>query len=157
VTLNARHLGTATAILAAAGIGVSGYLTYTHFADDSVACAVGHGCQTVQQSEYAKLAGIPVALLGALLYVALLGSAATWAARDLWWSGLGAWSLSLTGVGYSAYLTYLEVNVIEAICFWCVTSAVLLAIALGVTSAGLPHMLRDMEEKLGGLMAQDSA
>lgn len=147
---SARFLGTATALLALAGMGVSAYLTYTHYADRSVACAVVHGCQTVQQSEYAKLAGVPIALLGGLLYAGLLGSSAAWAVRGLWWWGLAAWFLALSGTAYSAYLTYLELEVIEAICFWCVTSAVLLAAALCSTSLGLPRVLRDADEALNG-------
>ncbi len=155
---SARVLGTITAVIALAGLGVSAYLTYTHYADRSVACAVVHGCQTVQQSEYAKLAGVPIALLGGLLYAGLLTSSAAWAMRGLWWWGFGAWFLALAGTVYSAYLTYLEVEVIEAICFWCVTSAVLLAAALGSTSLGLPRVLRDADEALNGrLAAQEDA
>lgn len=145
-----RVLGFATAAIALAGIGVSGYLTYTHYADRSVACAVVHGCQTVQQSEYSKLAGVPIALLGGLLYVGLLSSSVGWALRGLWWWGLGAWFLALTGVAYSAYLTYLELEIIEAICVWCVASALLLVAALGSTSLGLPRVLRDADEALNG-------
>ncbi len=154
---SARYLGIATALVALAGIGVSGYLTYTHYADQTVACAVVHGCETVQNSKYAKMAGVPVALLGVLLYVGLLTSSAAWSLRGAWLLGLGAWFLALMGTGYSAYLTYLEMEVIEAICMWCVVSAVLLAVALALTSAGLPRVLRDMDDALNsrGLAPQE--
>jgi uncharacterized membrane protein len=158
VIRSARMLGSATALIALAGMGVSAYLTYAHYADQSVACAVVHGCQTVQQSQYARLAGVPIALLGGLLYAGLLGSSAAWAVRGLWWWGLAAWFLALSGTAYSAYLTYLELEVIKAICVWCVTSAVLLAAALGSTSLGLPRILRDADEALNGrFLAQDDA
>ena len=82
-------------------------------------CAVAHGCATVQQSGYAELAGVPVALLGLGGYVAILGSLAL--------DGEGARMvtafLSLAGFGFSAWLSYVEVVRLDAICIWCVGSA----------------------------------
>jgi uncharacterized membrane protein len=106
--------------VAAAGLAIAAYLTVVHYADADPVCAVAHGCATVQQSDYAQLAGIPVALLGLLGYVAILASLA----RDgEAWRTATAF-LALAGFGFSAWLTYVEVVRLEAICIWCVGSAV---------------------------------
>ena len=70
-----RGLRLAIAVLALVGLGVAGYLTYVHYAGVKVLCLSSGGCETVQASRYAKLAGIPVAVLGLGGYVLLLGSA----------------------------------------------------------------------------------
>ena len=66
----------ASAALAVVGIGVAGYLTYVHYADLKPLCLASGGCETVQSSQYAKLAGIPVAAIGLAGYVLILAS--TW-------------------------------------------------------------------------------
>jgi uncharacterized membrane protein len=75
------------------------------------------------------VAGIPVAALGALAYALLLGVFAAEAVRPAWSSGLrlAAFGLTLTGVLYSAYLTYIEIAVLEAVCPFCVFSAAVMA------------------------------
>jgi uncharacterized membrane protein len=121
----------ASAVVAAAGLGIAGYLTAVHYAGGTPVCAVSHGCATVQQSEYAELAGVPVALLGLAGYVAILGSLA----RD----GEGARTvtafLALAGFGFSAWLTYVELARLDAVCSWCVGSAICMTLlaALSVT------------------------
>lgn len=121
-------------LLCLIGLGVAGYLTYIHYAGIEPVCTTG-GCEKVQASDYAELAGIPVALLGLIGYIGIgssllirgdLGRAATAA-------------LAIIGFGFSAYLTYLELFVIDAICQWCVASAVLMT-ALAV--AAVTRMLR---------------
>jgi len=116
-------------VLAVAGLGISGYLTYVHWAHASVACGGLGSCDLVNNSEYAEFAGVPVALLGALTYLALIATALAW----LWWRPPGLawpvtvfWGLSLFGVLYSAYLTYVELFVLEAICVYCVVSAAII-------------------------------
>ena len=125
-----RRLGLAIAMLAVAGLGVSAYLTYVHYAGIEPICAGGGGCERVQTSDYADLAGIPVAVLGLAGYALILaasqlpGEAARTAAAVL----------ALVGFGFSAYLTYRELFTIDAICHWCVASAVIMT-ALAVLSA----------------------
>ena len=63
-----RLIGAAVAL---AGVGVSGYLTWAHYSNATVVCVRGGGCETVQQSSYAEIAGVPVALLGLLFYSAV--------------------------------------------------------------------------------------
>ena len=60
--------------IALVGLGIAAYLTIVHYAGGSPVCAIAHGCETVQHSSYAKLGGVPVALLGMLGYVGILAS-----------------------------------------------------------------------------------
>ena len=118
-------------VLGLLGLAVATYLTITHYQGDSPVClAGGHGCETVQKSDYAELAGIPVPILGLFGYLTVLLAAALPGdpGRML---GLFA---GLIGFGFSAYLTYLELFVIDAICQWCVASALLMTLLLGVNA-----------------------
>lgn len=130
--LGERKLRVAIAGLAAAGIGVSTYLLVVHLSGGTPVCAAGGtGCSTVTESEYSELAGIPVPLLGLVGYLLLLGSALVQSDAGR----IGGMFLAIVGFGFSAYLTYLELVVIDAICQWCVVSAVLMAALLATTGA----------------------
>jgi uncharacterized membrane protein len=123
--VNPRGLGVALLALAAAGVAVAGYLTWVHYADLEPFCVGGGGgCERVQTSRYAELAGVPVAVVGLGGYLAILASAL--APGEL--ARLVCAGLALVGVAFSAYLTYLELAVIDAICQWCVVSAILMAL-----------------------------
>lgn len=113
--------------LALAGIAVSAYLTLVHYRDDLLVCAIG-GCQTVQKSPYAELAGIPVAALGLGMFavVVLLGSLRR-ARPDLADNlTLAIFAIVLAGSVFAIYLTWLELFVIHAVCQWCVLTALLI-------------------------------
>jgi uncharacterized membrane protein len=117
-------------ILSLLGGGVSAYLVYVHYAPEALICLGGSGCATVQLSIYAQVHGVPVALFGVLSYLALAMSALgrLWTKDPLKvWLAIAVFAISLIGVMYSAYLTYLELFVIYAICQWCVVSAALMA------------------------------
>jgi uncharacterized membrane protein len=72
--MNERRLRGAIAVLATVGAAVAGYLVYARYAGTRIACTTG-GCETVQHSKYAKLAGVPVAVLGLAGYLAVLATA----------------------------------------------------------------------------------
>lgn len=126
------RLRIATAALAFAGVVVAGYLTWVHYAELQPFCIGGGGsCERVQSSEYAQLGGIPVALLGLAGYLGLLATLAL--PED---SGRSAAAfLALSGATFSAYLSYVEVVEIEAICQWCVVSALLMTALAAVSVA----------------------
>jgi uncharacterized membrane protein len=127
-----RTLRAAAAFLALAGIGVATYIAIADAGGGAPVClAGGHGCATVADSRYSHLAGIDVAVFGIAGYVLLLAAAA--APGDL--GRFAGFGLALVGFGFSAYLTYLELFVIDAICQWCVASATLIALLLAVSSA----------------------
>jgi uncharacterized membrane protein len=119
--------------LAAAAIatGIGLYLTWLRHEGEIAPCvAGGGGCARVADSSYSEIFGVPVSLLGAIGGAAMLVLA--------WWSGprartLGA-ALALGGAAFSLYLTVVELFVIDAICQWCVASAVCWCV-LGVVEA----------------------
>jgi uncharacterized membrane protein len=126
-------LWVAALVLAVVGTGIAAYLTYVHYSGASPICEISHGCEKVQTSEWSKLAGVPVALLGLIGYVGILG--ALLVGGEL--GTLGAAGLSWVGFAFSAYLTYREVFTIDAICIWCVASAIVLTLLTIVTTARL--------------------
>ncbi|MBX3003432.1 MAG: vitamin K epoxide reductase family protein [Anaerolineales bacterium] len=120
--------------LAILGLLDAAYLTYIKVLEDGV-CAISGGCAIVNTSPYASLAGIPIAAIGAVAYLAML--AVLWLEeRNDFFAVNGSmivFGMALIGVLYSAYLTYLELCVIHAICPFCVVSAVILVAMLVVS------------------------
>jgi uncharacterized membrane protein len=128
-----RRLRLAAIVLAVLGLGVAGYLTYIHYKGIRPVCGLGGDCEKVQTSEWSKLAGIPVALLGLLAYASLLVTLLVRREEALIASAL----IALVGFGFSAYLTYRELFSIDAICQWCVASAVIMTLLAIVTTTRL--------------------
>jgi uncharacterized membrane protein len=113
------------------GLGISAYLMWGYTVPGaSLSCGASSGCDTVKNSVYANLAGIPLPVLGLVSYLALLvllllqGHAAIDSRGWSSYVALAIFGISLIGVLYSAYLTYIELYVIYAICRWCVASAI---------------------------------
>lgn len=126
-----RSLRIAAALVAVAGLGIAGYLTWAHYAHATVVCVAGGGCETVQSSEYSEIAGVPVALLGVIAYGTIL-------ALILWdapVARLGAATLALVGMLFGAYLLAVQLFVIDATCSWCLANDVVIAPALAVLTA----------------------
>jgi uncharacterized membrane protein len=115
-----------TALVALVGLFVAIYLTlYKLGIIGTLACGAG-SCETVQASRWATFLGLPVAAWGAGYYAFVFALA--FAAVQDRWAESRALSLTLVvvtgwGVAFSAWLTYLELFVIDAICRWCVVSA----------------------------------
>jgi uncharacterized membrane protein len=123
-----RTLRVAVAVVALAGAAVAGYLTYVHYQPDALICTGGGGCETVQDSSYAELAGIPVALVGLVAYLVVLALVA-------WDSELArtlAAGIALVGVGFAVYLVALQAFVIDAWCVWCLVNDLVVVPLLAV-------------------------
>lgn len=129
--------------LSIVGLLDSIYLTWIKLMEQGV-CTLSSGCEVVNSSQYATIGGIPIALLGASAYLVML--AVLWLeTRSNFFEFNGpliVFGLSLVGVLYSAYLTYLELYVIHAICPFCVLSAIVLTAMLIVSSMRLQQTLR---------------
>jgi uncharacterized membrane protein len=122
-----RTLRGLLALTAAAGVLISAYLTWTHLRGAVPVCVGGGGgCDVVQTSRYSEILGVPVAALGLVAYAGLLLSAALEGET----AALLGLFVALVSALFSAYLTYLELFVIGAICQWCVASAALVAACL---------------------------
>ncbi len=124
-----RRLYRAALFLAVVGIAIAGYLTYVHYAGIQPTCTSG-GCEVVQSSEWADVYGVPVALLGLIGYLLILGSLLALRGDA---QRFASAALSLVGFLYSGYLTYQELFTIKAICQWCVASAAVLTLLAIVT------------------------
>lgn len=140
--------------LAAAGFAIAVYLTWLKWTgSDARFCLSGSGCDIVQSSRYGTLLGVPTALWGALLYVAIGALAALGFTASRW-----AWAfcLSAAGVGVSVYLTALSLVVIHATCAYCLASGVLmLAILLVLWRRrwGLPGRRTKLSSVIAGAVA----
>jgi uncharacterized membrane protein len=113
--------------LCAIGLGLASYLTYVHYAGIKPACTAGESCTKVQTSVYSELAGVPVALMGLIGYVAIMGSLLVPQSETTRFATV---ALTVIGFGFSAYLTYRELFSIHAICEWCVSSAIILTLLM---------------------------
>ena len=121
-------------LLCLAGLGVAGYLTYVETQAVQAICGPVGDCNTVQSSPYARLFGVlPVGVLGLMGFLAIL---AAWLYPRLrhgrWarYAPLPVLGMTVFGVLFSIYLTYLELFVIKAVCIWCLTSAVIMTLLL---------------------------
>src|SRR5438309_11315413 len=104
--MSARTLWRTMVVLTVIGLGVATYLTYIHYAGIKPLCGKGGGsCEIVQTSEYSKLAGVPVALIGLIGYVVILGSLL---ARENETTRFATVGFTVVGFGFSVYLTYRE-------------------------------------------------
>jgi uncharacterized membrane protein len=111
--------------LATFGIGIATYIAIADSGGGAPVCvAGGHGCQTVAESSYAHLAGVNIAIFGIVGYALLLACALLRGDGPR----LAGFAISLIGFGYSLYLTYLELFTIDAVCQWCVASAILMTL-----------------------------
>jgi uncharacterized membrane protein len=120
------------AALALLGAGIAAYLTYVRYTGAPIACPTG-GCETVQRSRYADVAGVPVAVLGLAAYAALLGSALASAPAA---AALGA-AVALAGLAFSAWLLYAQLVLIGAVCQWCLANDAVIALAAAASLARL--------------------
>jgi len=113
-----RILRSGLAVVATAGLGVAAYLTWVHYHPEALVCTRGGGCETVQQSHYAVLVGIPIAIYGLVAWVSVLVLLAvdTPIARVL------VCAVALVAAAFAVYLVVLQVAVIDAICVWCMVN-----------------------------------
>ena len=119
-------------VLAALGLVDAAYLTLIKLTGGAVACSNVGDCEVVNNSRFAVIGGVPIALLGAGAYLVILvllglersNPAAGEATR------MAVFGLTLVGTLYSAYLTYVEFAILKAICPYCVASAIILTLLL---------------------------
>lgn len=121
-------------ILSLLGLGISSFLFYEYSIAGSIICPTGGGCDIVRASPYSSFLGVSIPILGMAFYLAMAGLSVV---RSHAFSSKKLFRLqllgSLAGVGFGMYLTFLEVFVIKAICFWCALSFIIsLAVLLSV-------------------------
>ena len=112
----------ATLLLCIFGLGVSIYLTITHFDKHALVCVSNAtiNCEKVTTSPQSEVFGIPVAMLGLFFFVPMIALCLppSWRSADRR-IHLARLALSMTGVGMILYLIIAELFIIKAICLWC--------------------------------------
>ena len=126
-------------VLSLIGLGVAGYLAYVETQAVAAVCGPIGDCNAVQSSEYARLFGVlPIGVLGVIGYALIL---IVWlwgrlrSDRMALAPPLIVFGLTVFGVLFSLYLTFLEPFVIKAVCIWCLTSAVIMTLLMLITLA----------------------
>jgi uncharacterized membrane protein len=131
------------AALALAGIFISLYLTlYKIGVIGELSCSIG-SCETVNLSKWSRFLGLPVAAWGLFFYIdvfaiAMIGTMPRFENETL--VSLVLTAETAVGVLFSAWLTYLELAVIHAICIWCVTSAAVVTLIFLTSALDLREM-----------------
>lgn len=131
------------AALALVGIFISLYLTlYKIGVIGELSCSIG-SCETVNTSKWSRFLGLPVAAWGLLFYLDVFAAALVGTMQRFEFEPAISYVLvgeAAVGVLFSAWLTYLELGVIHAICIWCVTSAVIVTAILLTAIADLKEL-----------------
>jgi uncharacterized membrane protein len=113
------HPAAILAVLDVIGLVIASYLSVVELQGGVPVCGPIHGCEEVARSEYSRIAGIPVAVFGVALSLALLSLALAWWRTSLHVLLLAHYGLSLAGVVFEVYFLYLQLFVIGAVCVWC--------------------------------------
>jgi uncharacterized membrane protein len=135
--VNVRRSGLAIAAIAALGLGIAVYLTATKLTGGLPVCGPVHGCEEVALSEYSSIFGIPTAAFGAGFSAVVAGLGLAWRRRGDRRALLVAYGLGLFGILFVAYLTYLELFVIHAVCAWCAAYALTVVVGWLIAAAAM--------------------
>lgn len=142
-----RRIYWAIAVLALAGVAISGVALYHHYGKDPTSyCDFGESfnCDIVNRSAYSKLFGIPVALIGVVGYLAML-ALATFYRRKAETPGMLLLG-SVAGLGFALYLTYIEAYVLATWCIVCLSSLAVIVLITALSSALFARSLRRASE-----------
>jgi uncharacterized membrane protein len=119
-----------TFTLACLGVLDATYLLIYKLTNNPSLCLGSGGCHNVNFSPYSEIGGIPVSVFGMVAFIVivviLLLEPRVKIVQDN--GSLAIFGISLAGVAFSAYLTWLEIYVIHAICPFCVASAIIISL-----------------------------
>ncbi|OGI72688.1 hypothetical protein A3J61_00140 [Candidatus Nomurabacteria bacterium RIFCSPHIGHO2_02_FULL_38_15] len=119
---NLKIIAIVFVVISALGFIDATYLTFQHFSGNIPPCTID-GCEIVLTSQYATIAGIPVALLGSIYYLTLLILSILFLdSKKVNILRLASY-ITIAGLGTSLYLVYLMFFVIQAVCQYCLVSA----------------------------------
>jgi len=144
--LTGKHPERLLPLTALGGLIVAGYLAYVETTLTEATCGIIGDCNTVQQSPYAQILGVPIGVIGIAGYLAIL---AVWlykrsAPQDKR-ADFALFGMAAFGVVFSVYLTFLEPFVIGASCVWCLTSAVFMGLTLWLTAPSALDAMRKVK------------
>jgi uncharacterized membrane protein len=124
--MNKRRL--AITLLSVLGIVASGYLTYIHYSGEPIACGGSNSCEIVNSSRYAFIGTVPVSALGLAAYITILILSLIKSDEERQWPAMLMFGFALIGVMFQWYLFYIEVAVLHALCYWCLSSQVFITV-----------------------------
>jgi uncharacterized membrane protein len=130
--LRSTHPGIVLAVLDLVGLAIASYLSVIELQGELPYCGPLKGCEEVALSEYSWIGGVPVAVFGVILSITLFVLAVAWWRTNRPALLAAHYGLSLVGVLFEVYFTYLELFVIGAICVWCASYGVSLVARFGV-------------------------
>jgi uncharacterized membrane protein len=130
--LRSTHPGIVLAVLDLVGLAIASYLSAIELQGELPYCGPLKGCEEVALSEYSRIGGVPVAVFGVILSITLFVLAVAWWRTNRPALLAAHYGLSLVGVLFEVYFTYLELFVIGAICVWCASYGVSLVARFGV-------------------------
>jgi uncharacterized membrane protein len=133
-----RALRTAVVALALAGAAVAAYVLAARLGGTDLYCATG-GCETVQNSRYSEILGIPVGALGVVAYLVVAASVLAGDAGRV----VGA-AVALAGAVFGVYLLVLQLAVIEAVCSWCLVNDAIALLLVAAAVLRLRHAPRSV-------------
>ena len=129
------HPGLILAVLDLIGLAIASYLAIVEVGGGVPVCGPLHGCETVAQSEYSRIGGVPVAVYGVALSLVLLVLAVAWWRTNLYGLLLAHYGLSLAGVIFEVYFLYIQIAVIRAVCVWCTSYGLTLVLRFVIALA----------------------
>jgi uncharacterized membrane protein len=138
-----RWITVTTFGLSLLAVGLTTYLTVTHYADPTALACPDTGivnCTAVTTSSWSVIVGVPVALIGLLWATAMAAVNSPWV-----WRSSAAWidparvALSAAAAAMVLYLVYVELFRVDAICLWCtgvhVTTVALFGVILAARAS----------------------
>lgn len=126
------HPGVVLALLDLIGLGIAAYLSVVELQGALPFCGPLKGCEEVALSEYARIGGVPIAVFGVALSISLFFLAVAWVRSGRIGLLAAHYGLSLLGVVFEIYFTYLELFVIGAVCVWCASYGLTLLLRFGL-------------------------
>lgn len=147
-----RGFGPLIMLLGLVGTAISAYLVYAHYQHVDMMCLPGMECDEVLSSDYAQIWGVPLAMLGLVMYVVVtvLGYL-LWRGPARWRAvtALCVYAVTLSATLFSLYLYYLETFKIRGFCTWCVASSIVVFGLLALTSVNLSSLADRSDERNG--------
>jgi uncharacterized membrane protein len=143
--INGNKLWVSCIFLSVIGLFDSIYLTWIKITHNETSCIKGVGdCFSVNTSKWSEWNGIPIALIGAVGFLTILLILLLESRIDVIKSNapLIIFGLTLVGVAYSAFLTYLEIFIIKALCPYCLLSATMMSVLFIIT---IVRLVRNQE------------
>lgn len=124
-------------IIGLIGLTDSSYLTYSHYKANPINCFTEvkqvNSCQVVAESAYSTILGVPISLMGMFFYLIVIFIGALSFKNDFTFLLNLLLPFSVIAVLFSLRLTYLQIYVIGYLCYYCILSALLSCILLGIS------------------------